>query len=121
MYTGLMKDCTLTLCLCQHREMPLRLPIKHYSFRIKHRLKALFLCVSVLKQLCQNVLYSCVESFYSSRLRVFNFVEVLRGSDIRVMPIYPFYLFPFTFYLIEPSSINGDLGGIRINYRRRGG
>ena len=39
----------------------------------------------------------------------FNFVEVLRESDIRVMPIYPFYLFPFTSYLIELSSINADL------------
>ena len=25
------------------------------------------------------------------------------------MPILTFYLFPFTFYLIEPSSINEDL------------
>ena len=39
----------------------------------------------------------------------FNFVEVLRESDIRVMPIHSFYLLPFTFYLIEPSSINADL------------
>ena len=39
----------------------------------------------------------------------FNFVEVLRESDIRVMPIYPFYLLPFTSYLIEFGSINKDL------------
>ena len=41
----------------------------------------------------------------------FNFVEALRGSDIRVMPIYPSYLLPFTSYLIGRSPINGDLSG----------
>ncbi len=44
--------------------------------------------------------------FASSR---FNFVEVLRESAIRGVPILTFYLLPFTFYLIEPSSINRDL------------
>lgn len=39
----------------------------------------------------------------------FNFVEVLRKSDIRVMPIHSFYLFPFTSYLMELGSINKDL------------
>jgi len=31
-----MTQGSLTLWLCQHRQMPLRLTIKHYSFHIEH-------------------------------------------------------------------------------------
>ena len=35
-HNSLMIRGTLTLCLCQHRQMPLRLPIKHSTFHIEH-------------------------------------------------------------------------------------
>ena len=36
LYRRLLQMLPQTLCLCQHREMPLRLLIKHSTFHIEH-------------------------------------------------------------------------------------